>query len=318
MWKGLRVALAALGIAVSAAATGAQPLTIVVGYPPGGASDRIARLVADRLGQRLHTTVIVENRTGAGGRIAAQWVRGIGARQNVLLLGNPAMMVVAPLVYAKPGYDVDKDFKPVAMVSRYVFGLAVGAGSPIHDMAGLRDELRRHPGKFVVGVPATGSLPNFFALMLGKQLGEKPEVVGYRGSAPLVTELIGGILPQAIDTFDTLLPQQLGGKIRILAISAARRDPRLPNVPTFREAGLDLEADGWGAFFAPAAMPDQEVRHLGREIAAIMREPTMRQAVLNVNLEPVSADAAATAARFKAYRAQWEPVVRASGFVATP
>lgn len=311
----LAAVAAAPACAQSAPLDGA--LTIVVGYPPGGSSDRVARLVADRLKDRLGVTVVVENKTGAGGRIAAQGLHALAARQNVLMLANPAVMVVAPLVYAEPGYDARRDFKPVSLVSRYKFALAVPASSSIRDVAGLRQWLQEHPGQFTVGVPATGSLPHFFALMLGREIGQEPEVVGYRGSAPLISELIGGILPQAVDTLDTLLPQHRAGKIRILATSGDARDADLADVPTFREAGVDLAADGWNAFFASSSMAPAKAERLGADIAALMREPAMQQAVRESYLEPVSADAAATAGALDAYRKQWEPVVRASGFTAT-
>ncbi|CAB3888002.1 Bug family tripartite tricarboxylate transporter substrate binding protein [Achromobacter piechaudii] len=317
------------GAALVAALAGAAPLagaqqppldsalTIVVGYPPGGSSDRIARLVADRLKDRVGVPVVVENKTGAGGRIAAQGLHAAPAAQNVLMLANPAVMVVAPLVYAQPGYDAQRDFKPVSLVSQYKFALAVPADSSIKDVAGLRQWLRAYPKQFTVGVPATGSLPHFFALMLGREIGQEPEVVGYRGSAPLITELIGGILPQGIDTLDTMLPQHRAGKIRILAISGEARDAELKDVPTFREGGVNLAADGWNAFFAPAAMPEAKIRRLGADIAAILQEPAMQQAVRDAFLEPVSLDAPATGQALAAYRKQWEPVVRDSGFTAT-
>ena len=226
-------------------------------------------------------------------------------------------MVVAPLVYAQPGYDAKRDFTPVSLVSRYKFALAVPASSPIKDVPALREWLRANPKQFTVGVPATGSLPHFFALMLGREIKQEPEVIGYRGSAPLISELIGGILPQGIDTLDTLLPQHRAGKIRILATSGDTRDADLQDVPTFKESGVDLAADGWNAFFAPAAMPKAKVDRLGADIAAILREPTMEEAVRAVFLEPVSQDAAGTAGALSAYRKQWEPVVRDSGFTAT-
>lgn len=323
MRKWMMGALAAATLAGAAPMACAQtaaldgPLTIVVGYPPGGSSDRIARLVADRLKDRVGVPVVVENKTGAGGRIAAQGLHAAPANQNVLMLANPAVMVVAPLVVAQPGYDAQRDFQPVSLASRYKFALAVPADSPIQDVQALRQWLRANPKQFTVGVPATGSLPHFFALMLGREIKQEPEVIGYRGSAPLIAELIGGILPQGIDTLDTLLPQHRAGKIRILATSGDTRDADLKDVPTFKESGVDLAADGWNAFFAPAAMPQAKVDRLGADIAAILQEPAMQDAVRSVFLEPVSLNAAATARALSAYRQQWEPVVRASGFKAT-
>ncbi|RSE92189.1 Bug family tripartite tricarboxylate transporter substrate binding protein [Achromobacter aegrifaciens] len=323
MRKWISGAAAAAILAGAAPLAGAQQapldgtLTVVVGYPPGGSSDRIARLVADRLKDRVGVPVVVENKTGAGGRIAAQALHTAPAGQNVLMLANPAVMGVAPLVYAQPGYDAQRDFKPVSLVSSYKFAMAVAANSPIQDLAGLRQWLKANPKQFAVGVPATGSLPHFFALMLGRELGQEPEVVGYRGSAPLISELIGGILPQGIDTLDTLLPQHRAGKIRILAVSGEARDAELKDVPTFKESGVNLAANGWNAFFAPAAMPQAKADRLGADIAAVLREPAMQEAVRAAYLEPVSLDARGTADALTAYREQWEPVVRASGFTAT-
>jgi len=315
----LGAALAALTISAAPAAFAQSapldsPLTIVVGYVPGGSSDRIARLVANRLKDRVGVPVIVDNRTGAGGRIAAQGLRAVKDDRNVLMIGNPAVMVVAPLVYAEPGYDAKADFTPVSLVSRYKFALAVPASSPIHDVQGLRQWLRENPNKFTVGVPAMGSLPHFFALMLGQELRETPEVIGYRGSAPLIVELVSSVLSQAVDTLDTLLPQHQAGKIRILAVSGEARDANVPDVPTFRELGVNLVADGWNAFFAPASMSADKVARLGRDIAEIMREPAVQKVVRDVYLEPVSADAQATATSLTAYRQQWEPMVKNSGF----
>ena len=192
------------------------------------------------------------------------------------MLANPAVMVVAPLVYDKPGYDAQRDFKPVSLVSRYKFALAVAADSCATWPACARS-CATIPGCSRWACPPPAAC-RIFALMLGRAINQEPEIVGYRGSAPLISELIGGVLPQAIDTLDTLLPQHRAGKIRILATSGEARDPDLPDVPTFREAGVDLTADGWNAFFAPAAMPADKAERLGRDIAAVLDEPALREA----------------------------------------
>ena len=287
-------------------------IKIVVGYPPGGASDRAARLVADALREKLGAAVVVENKTGAGGRVAAQGFRGAPAGETLLMIGNPAVNVVAPLVFKNVGYDPLKDFVPVAQVSRYEFGVAVGPAVPVKEFNHLLAWLRANPDKANFGVPATGSLPHFFALMLADAAKVKPEVVGYRGSAPLLTELIGGQLPVAVDTLDTLLPQHEGGKLRILAIGGSKRVAELPNVPTLKESGLDVVADGWNAFFAPASMPPARVRELGNAIEAIMRTPAMQKKFRDANMDPVAAGPDATARMIAAYRAKWEPVVKAA------
>lgn len=291
------------------------PLTVVVGYAPGGATDRAARIVAQGLQDKLGVSVVVENKTGAGGRIAADYVKAANAGANILLLGNPAVMVVAPLVYDNLNYDPDKDFKAVSMVTEYGFGVAVQDTSPLKSLRALIEWARANPDKFNVGVPATGSLPHFFALMLADDVGVKAEVIGYRGSAPLLTDLIGGVVPVAIDTLDTLIQQHQGKRIRILATSGVEREKDLPEVPTFKEEGVDLVASGWNAFFAAASMSDDKVKMLGKAISETVALPQVQTALLQSGLIPVEADAGRTAGLIADFRSQWEPAIKRSGYV---
>lgn len=293
------------------------PLTIVVGYAPGGATDRAARIVATTLQTKLGVSVVVENKTGAGGRIAAQHVKNAGPNDNILLLGNPAVMVVAPLVFESLGYDAEKDFQPVSMVTEYGFGVAVSADNPIKDMQGLVSWAKSNPQKFNIGVPATGSLPHFFGLMLSKQIGVEGQIIGYRGSAPVITDLIGGAVSVAIDTLDVLTRQHEGKRIRILATSGQEREAALPNVPTFKQAGIDLQASGWNTFFASSAMPKDKAAMLGEVIKSITADSDVRKNLLANDLIPVSANAQETGKLVEAFRAQWAPVVKDSGFVVT-
>ncbi len=289
-------------------------LRIVVGYPPGGSSDRMARIVAEKLQTRLGSPVIVENRPGAGGRLAAQQIRAGTLGQNVLMVANPAVMVVAPQVFKDNGYDAEKDFVPVSHVNDYEFALAVASAVPVRELNHLLAWLRANPSQANFGVPATGSLPHFFALMIGEKAGVPAQVVGYRGSAPLITDLLGGQIPVAVDTFDGLLPQHEAGKLRILATSGQQRSPMSPNIPTFRESGLNLAAMGWNTFFAPATMPAERVGRYASAIHAIMKETDTRQKFMDAKMIPVAASQAETVSMLKAYRAQWAPVVQKSGY----
>ena len=315
--RSLLLAGTSLAVGAMSAPAHAQndaPLRLIVPYAPGGSSDRAARIVADKLTARLGAPVVVENKTGAGGRLAMQQSRGLPASQNVLVLANPATMVVAPLVFKDNGYDPDRDFQPVSQVSDYEFGVAVSTAVPVKEIGHLLAWLRANPEQANFGVPATGSLPHFFALMTGERAQIKAQVVGYRGSGPLLTDLIGGQIPVAFDTFDTLLPQHEAGKLRILASSGARRSPFAPDVPTFKESGLDLAASGWNAFFAPASMPADRVARLGSAIREVMQEEDTRRKFLDARMGPVASTPAQTAAMLKAFRAQWAPVVQKSGY----
>ena len=315
MWKPLAPLLATV-LALSASIAQAQevPLRIVVGYAPGGTTDRVARIVADKLAIKLGTPVIVENKTGAGGRLSAQAVKAAPAHQPMLLLANPAVMLVAPLVFPDAGYDPERDFRPVSHVNSYEFGVAVASAVPVKELSHLMAWLRANPEKANFGVPATGSLPHFFGLMVGDTAKVRAEVVGYRGSAPLLNDLLGGQVPVAFDTFDTLLPQHDAGKIRILAVSGAKRSALDARIPTFREAGLDLTATGWNTFFAPMSMPKAQAERLAGLIHEVMKDPDTQRKFEASKMEPVVATLAQTEAMLKAYRAQWAPVVQRSGF----
>ena len=314
--------LVAVPLALTQAIAAAQtvprlsgPLTILVGYPPGGSSDRIARLIADRLKGPLGVPVIVENRPGAGGRLAAQVAARAGARDNLLILANPAVMVVAPLVFKDVGYDVARDFALVSMVSDYSFAVAVPGASSLKGMADLTERLRAATTAFQVGVPATGSLPHFFALSLAERLGTSAQIIGYKGSGPLLVDLMGGHLPIAIDTFDALATQHAAGKIRLLATSGDRREALAPEVPTLRELGLSLEGHGWNALFAPAGMAPQTVDMLAGEIRAIMESPDLRQIIQDVGLNPISATHEKSSQMLDEFTRHWVPLIRNSGVV---
>ncbi len=308
-------ALAIGGILAPAQAQNLEsPLTLVVGYAPGGSTDRIARLIAERLGPKLGVAVTVENRAGEGGRLAAKQLRRSAATENVLMLGNPAVMVVAPLVFKDAGYDPDKDFVPVTQVSSYDFALAVGQKLQLDRAMFLVGRLWAHPEEAIFGVPATGSLPHFFGLMVGDALSVQPQIKGYGGSAPLAADLTGGSLPIAIDTLDSLYAQHVAGKIRILAVSGKKRASFAPSLPTFREAGMKIDADGWNTFFAPSSMPPAKVQLLAAKIREVMQDPGLQKAADALYITPVVSSNAETVQMLKAYRQQWEPVVRRSGF----
>jgi tripartite-type tricarboxylate transporter receptor subunit TctC len=139
-------------------------------------------------------------------------------------------------------------------------------------------------------------------------------VVGYRGSGPLLSDLMGGQVPVAFDTLETQLPQHEAGKLRVLASSGAKRSPYAPSIPTFREAGLDLVATGWNAFFAPATMPAARADRIATAIQAAMRDPETQKRFADARMTPVVSSRAQTEAMLRAYRAQWAPVVRKSGY----
>ena len=303
-----------LTIAHAVQPTVPDPLTVVVPYPPGGASDRAARIVSDGLQKHFGSNVIVENRSGAGGRIAAQHVKSTNAASSTVILANPAIMVVAPMVYADLPYDPQEDFQPIAMATQYGFGIAVSADNPIQTLGELVEWIKQNPGKFNVAVPATGSLPHFFGLMLADRIDVQAEIIGYKGSAPAITDLIGGQVPVAIDTLDAMTPHHKNGRIRILATSGQEREQSLANVPTFTEQGIELVSTGWNTFFASADMPAEQVKVLGNAVSQVTADPEVRKRLFDSELVPVAANAEETAREVEAFRQLWAPVIKSSNF----
>lgn len=220
MYTTKRLMLAALLSTSLLSITGVQAqdnnLRLIVPYPPGGSTDLAARIVANELQTRLGSNVVVENMVGAGGRLAMQNIKRMPADANVLVIANPALITVAPLVFKSTGYDPDADFQALSQVSIYEFGVAVGTAVPVREFPHMMAWIKANPEKANFGVPATGSLPHFFALMVNKATNTNSPVIGYKGSAPLNTDLMGGHVPVAIDTVDTMLPLHLAGKIKIL------------------------------------------------------------------------------------------------------
>lgn len=289
------------------------PIRIIVPYAPGGSSDIIGRLIADKLKDILGQPVIVENKPGAGGRIGAEYAKNQPPDGSSMLVMNPALFVVSPLVYSKLGYDPDLDFVPVSQVQVYHFVLSVPATSPIKDVKGLMEWIKKNPKQANFGSPAAGSLPHFFGLMIGKYAGVEMVHVSYNGSGPLITALIGGHIPMGVDTYDAQ-SRYHPDKIRILATAGTSR--KHPDIPTFKEMGYEIEGVGWNGIVVPAKTPKPIIDKLSRAIVQIMHMPDVKQ-----KLEQMGADATGTTAEeftkiIKEDRERWGPIIKASGFKA--
>ena len=291
-----------------------KAIRIIAVFPPGGSVDQVARILAPILQAELKQNIVVENIGGASGVIGTTAVARAPADGYTFYYATTAAMVTNVFTFKALPYDPEKDFVAVSQANSYEFGVAVGAGVPVRELNHLLAWLRANPQQANFGVPATGSLPHFFGLMVGEKAGVKAQVVGYRGSGPLATDLMGGQVPVAFDTFDTLLPLHEAGKTRILAVSSARRSPFAPAIPTFREAGLDISADGWNTFFAPASTPTARVEQLGQAIREVMQDPDTVKRFQDARMRPVASTPAQTRASLAAYRAQWAPVVQTSGY----
>jgi tripartite-type tricarboxylate transporter receptor subunit TctC len=309
-------ALALLGLAV-ASPTGAQerPVRILVGFAPGGTSDVIARLVADRIGNSLRTPVIVENRPGANGFIAAEALKNAPPDGRTLMIAPIAVPVFAPLTHANLRFDPVRDFAPVSLAAHFQFALAVGAASPVKTLPEHIAWLRQNPTKASYGVPLSGGPGHFLGVMVAQATGVELAFVPYKGSGPLVADLIGGQVPAAIAPVNDLAKHHESRKVLMLASFGSRRSPAAPTVPTFKELGFaGMDAPGWQAFYATARTPRSTIERLSVAIASAIKSPEVSERLLALGLEPVGSTPEELERRMAEDVAKWGPAVKASGF----
>ena len=317
------VALAAMAaLALVAAPSLAQdkidkPVRIIVGFPPGGTADVMARAVADKMKDTLGQPVIVENRPGAIGRIAADAVKAAAPDGSTIMVMPIGPMAVVPHTYKTLSYDPLKDFAPICMGSTFQFAVAAGPQSGAKTWGEYVVWAKANPGKSSYATSGAGSLPHFFGLLVARESGIELLHVPYKGSAAYMNELLGGNVPLAVDAIADLTEQHRAGKIRILASSGAKRSTAVPDVPTFAELGIKgVEAEGWFGFFAPAKTPKAIVDQLNRSLNQALTSPEIAQRLAGLGLDPATSTPEEFARILAADYAKWGPVVKASGFTA--
>ena len=315
-------ALAALpGVALLGGAAHAQvpaQSKILVGFAAGGGADLIARMLAERMRDTLPgTQFVVENRTGAGGKIAVDALRASPPDGSAILLAPLISPVLSQLVYRNPGFDPAKDMAPIGMVGHFQYALAVGASHPAKTMQEFVAWLKANPTKANFGSPSPGSLPHFFGIMLGKAIGVEMVHVAYRGGAPMLTDLIGGQIACGFDTHIELIELHKSGRIRMLASFADKRSALIPDVPTMTELGYkDAQASGWYSMWAPAKTPPATIAALNKALNAALVHPDIREKLLRTGTEPATSTPEALEQFRLAEIEKWRPVIAASGFKA--
>lgn len=316
----LRLGLACAGLAFACAApaqvpTGKGPLRLVVGYPAGASADVQARTLADKLAADLGVTVVVENRTGAGGQIAADYVRGTAPDGLTVLLANMHMMVMLPLTSRSVRYDPVKDFAAVGRIATFYEGLAVPAALPAKDVREWLALARTDASRGSYGVPAPGSVSQFIGFRLGSEAGVKLTAVPYRGAAPLVQDLLGNQVAAGITPIADLVQYQQAGKIRILAVNGAQRAAQLPDVPTLKELGQphfdNLE---WTGLFVPAATPAATVAQLHAALGKALAQPDVKERLAKLSSDANPSTPEALTRLIAEDLQRWGPVIKASGF----
>ncbi len=300
-------------------ASAAQPSTtkFVVPYPPGGGTDITARAYAEVMRTALKRTMIVDTRAGAGGLIGAASAAQSAADGSVILLGNVAINVLAPMTHRKLAFDPAKDLAPVSLLARVDIGFAVGPQVPARNVKEFVAWAKAHPKLANYGHPAAGSLPHFFGLLLGKAAGVDLLPVPYKGSAAMNNDLMGGQLTSVINASTDTIPLHKAGRIRMLATAGEQRSAGAPDVPTFAEQGYpDIKGTRWFGLFAPAGTPADEIARLAQAVREGAADPQVRKAIEAIGIEVAASTPQEFAKFLDEERARWAPVVKASGFQA--
>ena len=311
------IALTALSVACTLDRLSAQPagkqLRLVFPFPAGSAGDTVTRIVGATLQMQTGRTVIVENRAGAGGITGTRSVANAEANGNTIIIVPSAIMTMIPL-YTDTGYNPEKDFKALAHLVSQDLSLAVGPALPVKSLKELIETVRKDPSKGTYGTPGAGSSLHLIGVKLADVAKIALVPVHYRGAAPALNDVVAGQLPMMLSPMPDQIEQHRAGAVRILATAGSKRSEFLEGVPTFKEAGIDINAQGWYGAFAPAGTPDDAAAELGRQLIAAVVVPENKARLAQIGFMTVGAPAGSLKAMVTNDLAFWGPVFKSSGF----
>ena len=293
-------------------------IKLMVGFPPGGGTDAIARTLADKLKDQLGTTVIVENRAGAGGQIAAQALKAAAPDGTTFFLSHDHTISILPLVVKNPGFDSAHDFVSVAGFATFVNVLAVSGGTPAKSMNEYVAWVRSQgAGKGTVGVPAPASVPEFLVKVIGQKYALDLQAAPYRGSAPMMADMLGNQINAGVASVPDFIENHKAGKVRIVAVLGGARQAALPDVPTFAELGLaGFEDVPYYGIFAPAGTSKAVIDRFSEAVAKVIAMPDVRERLTTMGLSVGYMSPQQLASREQAYAQTWARIIKASGFQA--
>jgi tripartite-type tricarboxylate transporter receptor subunit TctC len=309
------VALAAIGPSQALAqAYPTKPVRLVVPFPPGGSTDIVARIVAQKLGERIGQPLVVENRGGAGGTIGTDAVAKAAPDGYVLGFASTSTHAVAPAVYAKLPYDPIKDFAPISLVAVTPYLLVVNPKVPVNSLKEFVAYVKPQPGKFNYASAGTGSTTHLAMEMLKSAAGLFILHIPYNGNGPAGTAVIAGDVEFLFGSLPAVLPHAKSGRVRALAVGTPKRSPSLPDVPTVAESGFPgFDASLWLAVMAPAGTPAPVIDRLNKEIVAVVRSPDAADALNKAGAEPTTSTPADLANMVKVGIQKYAAAVKRAG-----
>jgi len=305
--------LIACGVAV-AADYPARTVTLVVPYPPGGGVDAMARVVAAKLSDALKQQFIVDNRAGAGGTVGTRVVAQAAPDGYTLLLGHTGTISINPSLYAHAGYDPRKDFAPIGLVASMAVALLAHPSFPAKSIAEFIAMAKKDPGKLNLGTSAVGTGGYMCAELFKSEAGINVAIIPYKGSAPVMNDLLGGHVPIAFSVLPPALGNIQGGKLRAIAVTSMKRFSLLPDVPTFDESGLPgFDAVLHYGLLAPAGTPKEIVDRLGMELRKLVDLPEVQKQIHNEGGDPLTSTPAEYAADIEREEKKWSGLVKKLG-----
>jgi tripartite-type tricarboxylate transporter receptor subunit TctC len=291
----------------------AKPITIVVPYPPGGPTDIVARLVGQKLSERVGQQVVIDNRPGAGGNVGAALVARAAPDGYTLLLGTTAH-AINPSVFTTLNYNFVKDFSPVILLTSLPLVVVTNAALPVKNIQELIALAKSKPNQLAYASSGNGQSTHLAAELFKTMAGVSMTHVPYKGSAPALTDLAGGQVSVMFDTMLSAMPQVKGGRLNALAVTTATRSGAAPNLPTVAESGVPgYEAVAWSGLLAPAHTPADVVTKLNTEINAVLKQPDVRKRLLNDGADPVGGSAEQFSSHVVKEVQKWANVAKASG-----
>ena len=290
-----------------------RPVRIIVPFPPGGNTDSIARITGERLAQKLGVPVVVENRTGANGAIAAELVARAPADGYTLFLATLPQMAILPAMTKTP-YDPVKDFAPVSIVGRNMFVLAINPGLPVKSLREFVAYVKERPGKIAYASAGNGSVSHLSVALLLQRAGIQMVHVSYKGGPPALADVIAGHVALYFGNVAEVTPQARAGKVRVIAVSGASRAAQYPDVGTVAEQGYPgFRTETWNAIAAPAGTPAAIIRRLADEIGVAARDPDFAARLNAIGVESVGSTPAEFASTLEADMRTWASAVKISG-----
>jgi tripartite-type tricarboxylate transporter receptor subunit TctC len=293
----------------------AKPIKLMVGFPPGGGTDAVARILADKLKDELGTSVVVENKPGAGGQLAAQALKTAPADGTVLFLSHDHTISILPLVVKNPGYEPAKDFAPVAGFATFVNAYAVSGGTPAKSFTDYVAWVKAQGGKGAVGIPAPASTPEFLVKVVGDKFKLDLVSAPYRGSAPMMADMLGNQIAAGVGSVPDFMENHKAGKVRVVAVLGAKRQALLPDVPTFGELGLGgLDDMPYYGIFAPVGTPQATINHFGAALSKVLTLPDVHDQLTKMGLTVGYMNSHQLEQRERAYTQVWTKLIKNSGF----